>query len=83
MGFAFGEGEKPGEVTNKSQVLSPNQHFLPFSTGMCVFVQCFPRFSWCESVTLVVGTGLDPSGKGGRELLFFLIILKPLLCAEL
>lgn len=83
MGFAFGEGEKPGEVTKKSQVLSPNQLLLPFSARMCVFVKCFPHLSWCESVKLVVGTGLDPSGKGDRELLFFLLILKPLLCAEL
>lgn len=38
MGFALGEGEKPGEVTRKSQVLSPTQ-LLPFSTRMY-----FPAF---------------------------------------
>lgn len=69
MGFALGEGEKPGEVTRKCQVLSLTQ-LLPFSTE-CVFLKCFQRFSWCQSVRQVAGTGPKPAGKGGPELLFF------------
>lgn len=69
MGFALGEGEKPGEVTRKSQVLSPPSSC--HSAQECVFLKCFQHFSWCQSMRQVAGTGPKPAGKGGPELLFF------------
>ena len=65
-------------MTKKSQVLSPTQ-LLPLSPRMCVFLKCFLRFSWSQSVKQVAGKGKEGE-KGAPGHLFFFHLEAPSVC---